>query len=141
MCIRDSFWSMRLEAQDSNKQMTFAKKDAVPNRVMLEGVIDGLVVASSELLRNFQAGETQTRDLKIGDDSLANGLGTGDTPAIIGKLFIPSGLGPHPVIVVLSGTGGGFDLDKAAVLSGHGLSLIHISLSRPPAAHATLLGA
>jgi hypothetical protein len=121
------FWSMRLEAQHSNKQMTFAKKDALPNRVILEGVIGGVVVASSELRRNFQAGETQTRDLKIGDDSLANGLGTGDTPAIIGKLFIPSGLGPHPVIVVLSGTGGGFDLDKAAVLSRHGFATLALA--------------
>jgi dienelactone hydrolase len=121
------FWSMRLEAQDSNKQMTFAKKDAVPNRVMLEGVIDGLVVASSELLRNFQAGETQTRDLKIGDDSLANGRGSGDAATIIGKLFIPSGRGPRPVIVVLSGTGGGFDLDKAAVLSRHGFATLALA--------------
>jgi dienelactone hydrolase len=121
------FWSMRLDAQGSNKQMTFAKKDTSPNRVMLEGVIGGAVVASSELLRNFEAGETQTRDLKIGDDGVANGRGTDDTPAIIGKLFIPSGQGPHPVIVVLSGTGGGFDLDKAAVLSRHGFATLALA--------------
>jgi dienelactone hydrolase len=121
------FWSIRLDAQGSNKQMTFAKKDASPNGVMLEGVIGGAVVASSELLRNFQAGETQTRDLKMGDDGMANGRGTGETPAIIGKLFIPSGPGPHSVIVVLSGTGGGFDLDKAAVLSRHGFATLALA--------------
>jgi dienelactone hydrolase len=121
------FWSMRLEAQDSSKQMTFAKKDASSNRVMLEAVIDGVVVASSEFLRNFQAGETQTRDLEMGADALAGGQGSSDRPPIIGRLFIPPGRGPHPVVVVLSGTGGGFDLDKAAVLSRHGFATLALA--------------
>ena len=90
---------MRLETQDSSMRMTFAKKDLSPNRVMLEGAIDGRVVASSEIVRNFQTGETQTRDLKIGDDGLANGR-TGDVATTIGKLFIPPGRGPHPAVVV-----------------------------------------
>jgi dienelactone hydrolase len=121
------FWSMRFEAQDSNKHMTFAKKDASPNRVMLEGVIGGAVVASSELLRNFQAGETQTRDLKMGAEVLADGQGSSDRPPIIGRLFIPPGRGPHPAVIVLSGTGGGFDLDKAAVLSRHGFATLALA--------------
>ncbi len=121
------FWSMLLETQDSSMRMTFAKRDASPNRVTLEGVTDGFLVASSEMLRNFQASETQTRDLKIGDDGLANGRGTGDVPTIIGKLFIPPGRGPHPAVVVLSGTGGGFDLDKAAVLSRHGFATLALA--------------
>jgi dienelactone hydrolase len=121
------FWSMRLDAQGSNKQMTFAKKDTSPNRVMLEGVIGGAVVASSELLRNFEAGETQTRDLEMGADALAGGQDSSGGPAIIGKLFIPSRPGPHSVIVVLSGTGGGFDLDKAAVLSRHGFATLALA--------------
>jgi dienelactone hydrolase len=121
------FWSMRLETQDSSMRMTFAKKDLSPNRVMLEGAIDGRVVASSEMVRNFQAGETQTRDLKIGDDGLANGRGTGDVATTIGKLLIPPGRGPHPAVVVFSGTGGGFDLDKAAVLSRHGFATLALA--------------
>jgi hypothetical protein len=122
------FWSMRLEAQDSNKQMTFAKKDASPNRVILEGVIGGVVVASSELLRNFQVGEMQTRDLEMGADFLAGGhQDSSDRPPIIGRLFIPPGRGPHPAVIVLSGTGGGFDLDKAAVLSRHGFATLALA--------------
>ncbi|MGB8522121.1 MAG: acyl-CoA thioesterase/BAAT N-terminal domain-containing protein, partial [Candidatus Acidiferrales bacterium] len=121
------FWSMRLEAQDSNKQMTFAKKDASPDRVMFEAVIDGVTVASAELLRNFQAGETQTRDLEMGADVLAGGQGSSDRPPIIGRLFIPPGRGPHPAVIVLSGTGGGFDLDKAAALSRHGFATLALA--------------
>jgi dienelactone hydrolase len=121
------FWSMRLEAQDSNAQMTFAKKDTSPNRVTLEVVVEGRVVASSEILRNFQAAETQTRDLEMGTDILPGGQDTGNRPPIIGRLFIPPGRGPHPAVVVLSGTGGGFDLDKAAVLSRQGFATLALA--------------
>jgi len=121
------FWSMRLEAQNSNAQMTFAKKDASPNRVTLEVVIHGGVVAASEILRNFQASETQTRDLETEADVLAGGQDVGGRAPIIGRLFIPPGRGPHPSVVVLSGTGGGFDLDKAAVLSRHGFATLALA--------------
>jgi acetyl esterase/lipase len=122
------FWSMRLEAQDSNKQMTFAKKDAVAQSRDVGGCNRWRVtVASSELLRNFQAGETQTRDLEMGADALAGGQGSSDRPPIIGRLFIPPGRGPHPTVIVLSGTGGGFDLDKAAVLSRHGFATLALA--------------
>lgn len=121
------FWSMRLEAQASNAQMTFAKKDASPNRVALEAVVDGVLVASSEILRNFQAGETQTRDLEMGTDILPGGQDVGDRAPIIGRLFVPPRRGPHPAVVVLSGTGGGFDLDKAAVLSRHGFATLALA--------------
>ena len=121
------FWSMRLDAQGSNKQMTFAKKDASPNRVMLEGAIGGAVVASSELRRNFEAGETQTRDLEMGADAFAGGQAGSNRLPIIGRLFIPPGRGRHPTVVVLSGTGGGFDLDKAAVLSRHGFATLALA--------------
>ncbi len=120
------FWSMRLEAQASKAQTTFAKKDASPNLVTLEGVIEGGVVARSEIIRNFQSGETQTRDLEIGEDGLGSGSG-GEVRSIIGRLFIPSGKGPHPTVIVLSGTGGGFDLDKAAVLSRHGFATLALA--------------
>jgi hypothetical protein len=93
------FWSMRLETQDSSMRMTFAKKDLSPNRVMLEGVIGGRVVALSEMVRNFQAGETQTRDLEMGADASAGGQGSSDRRPIIGRLFIPPGRGPHPAVM------------------------------------------
>ena len=129
------FWSMRLETQDSSMRMTFAKKDLSPNRVMLEGVIGGRVVALSEMVRDFQAGETQTRDLEMGADASAGGQGSSDRRPVIGRLFIPPGRGPHPAVVILSGTGGGFDLDKAAVLSRHGfatLALAYFGIPPPP---------
>ena len=121
------FWSMRLEAQESNAQMTFSKKDASPNLVTLEVVVHGEVVASAEILRNFQAGGTQTRDLEMGADILAGGQDVSGRASIIGRMFVPPGRGPHPAVVVLSGTGGGFDLDKAAVLSRHGFATLALA--------------
>ena len=122
------FWSMRIEAQAANAQMTFAKNKLSPNVVRLEGVIDGAVVATSELVRNFHALETETRNLEMGADVLAGARDVGDrTPTIIGRLFIPPGHGPHPAVIVLSGTGGGFDLDKGAVLSRHGFATLALA--------------
>ena len=121
------FWSMRLEAQESNAQMTFSKKDASPNLVTLEVVVHGEVVASAEILRNFQAGGTQTRDLEMGADILAGGQDVSGRASIIGRMFVPPGRGPHPAVVVLSGTGGGVDLDKAAVLSRHGFATLALA--------------
>jgi dienelactone hydrolase len=121
------FWSMRLDAQNSNMQMTFAKKDTSPNRVTLECVIDGDIAASSEILRNFQDSETQTRDLEMGADVFDGEQGVASHAPIIGRLFIPPGRGRHPAVVVLSGTGGGFDLDKAAVLSRHGFATLALA--------------
>ena len=122
------FWSMRIEAQRSNAQMTFAKNNLSPNTVTLKGVIDGAVIATSELVRNFQAVGTETRSLEMGADVLASGRDINDKGStIIGRLFIPPGYGPHPTVIVLSGTGGGFDLDKAAVLSRHGFATLALA--------------
>jgi dienelactone hydrolase len=74
-----------------------------------------------------------TRDLKIPREAeslgaragAAAGLGAGETT--VGRLFIPPGREPHPVVVVLSGSGGGFDLDKAAVLSRHGFATLALA--------------
>lgn len=121
------FWSMRLEAQNSSMQMTFAKKDVSPNRVTLECVIDGGIAASSEILRNFRDSETQTRDLEMGADVFGGEQDAASPAPIIARLFIPPGRGPHPAVMVLSGTGGGFDLDKAAVLSRHGFATLALA--------------
>lgn len=113
------FWSMRLEEEPANGNAAFAKNNPQPNIVDVQAESDGRILASAKLERRFLASGTETRDLKI-DDS-AEGFS--------GRLFLPpvEGASPPPVIIVLSGSGGGFDLDKAAVLSRHGFATLALA--------------
>ena len=116
-------WSMESAAASADGNSSFAKNNSLPDRVDFEALLDGRVIARASLARNFLAPETATRDLKI--PSEADGSGAGE--ATVGRLFIPPGRGPHPVVIVLSGSGGGFDLDKAAVLSRHGFATLALA--------------
>ena len=116
---------MRLGDPPANGHALFAKTGMLPNRVALEVEFNGRVVASAELERNFLALGTELRDLNIGDNLISNG-GSRESGRV-GCLFIPPGHGPHPVVIVLSGSGGGFDLDKAATLSRHGFATLALA--------------
>jgi dienelactone hydrolase len=117
------FWSMILDETQRSGSSTFAKKDASSNRVSLEAEVSGRIVAA-QLERNCLAPGTETRDLTVEGDS---GTGARHT---VGRLFIPPAAKcrrPCPVVIVLSGSGGGFDLDKAAVLSRHGFATLALA--------------
>ena len=54
---------------------------------------------------------------------------------IVGTLFLPSGAGPHPAVLVVSGGGGGIDEFRGAILASHGyaaLALGHFGLEGLP---------
>lgn len=134
------FWSMESAAASADGNSSFAKNNSSPDRVDFEAVLDGHILARASLARNFLAPGTVTRDLKI--PSQAEGLAAGAESearaheTTVGRLFIPPGRGPHPAVIVLSGSGGGFDLDKAAVLSRHGfatLALAYFGIAPLPA--------
>jgi dienelactone hydrolase len=118
------FWSLRLKDGDANGRTTFAKTGAAPNQVSLELEIGGQILATSQLVRNFLATGTRIQDLTVGDNSEGPSNHTGGH---VGRLFLPPGRGPHPVVIILSGTGGGFDLDKAAALSRHGFATLALA--------------
>jgi dienelactone hydrolase len=127
------FWSMESAAASADGNSSFAKNSSSPDRVDFEAMIDGRVLARANLARNFLAPGTATRDLKIPSEvedlGARAGAGTdsGAGETTVGRLFIPAGRGPHPVVIVLSGSGGGFDLDKAAVLSRHGFATLALA--------------
>ena len=118
-------WSMRLKDAHANVHSTFAKTGALPNGVLLEVELDGCTVASAELERNFLAPCTEVRDLNVGEGP--RGKDRAHDSGHVGRLFIPPGRGPHSIVIVLSGSGGGFDLDKAAVLSRHGFAALALA--------------
>jgi dienelactone hydrolase len=118
------FWSMQLDDNHADGRAAFVKKDAAPNRVSLEADLNGRVVASAQFERNYLALGTETRDLTVGGEPGTNAEHT------IGRLFIPpAAKHRHPcsVVVILSGSGGGFDLDKAALLARHGFATLALA--------------
>jgi dienelactone hydrolase len=128
-------WSMESAAASVDGNSSFAKNNISPDRVEFEALLDGRMIARASLARNFLEPGTVTRDLKIpceteglGAAAVAgSGTDSGIGETIVGRLFIPPGRGPHPVVIVLSGSGGGFDLDKAAVLSRHGCATLALA--------------
>jgi dienelactone hydrolase len=128
------FWSMRLDETHAGGRTTFVKKDTSANRVWLSVDVNGHIVASAELERRYLTTDTLTRDLTLPGEP-----GT-KLEHTVGRLYLPatseraleSGR-PRPVIVVLGGSGGGFDLDKAAVLARHGFATLALAyFGMPP---------
>jgi dienelactone hydrolase len=140
------FWSMRLANEDAGNgahaRSTFTKKDASPHSVSLEAEMDRCVIVSGQIERRFRARGTGIRDLVI-DDGAGLKSAAADGPNLakgcVGRFFLPpAGVarGPFPALIVLSGSGGGFDIDKAGILSRHGfatLALAYFGTSPLPA--------
>jgi dienelactone hydrolase len=121
------FWSMESAAANLDGSSSFAKSTTSPDSVEFEAQLDGRVLARITLARNFLAPGTATRDLKIPNQTAGVREPASVDETTVGRLFIPPGRGPHPVVIVLSGSGGGFDLDKAAVLSRHGFATLALA--------------
>jgi dienelactone hydrolase len=135
------FWSMRLAngSESDGARATFTKKDSLPHAVMLEAELDrSVMIMSGRIERSFRARGTVIRDLAV---TGANQLGTAQAsePGLprgrVGRMFLPpasTGQTLRPAVIVLSGSGGGFDLDKAAVLSRHGFATLALAYFGSP---------
>lgn len=62
--------------------------------------------ASTAFIQRFQADGVNRREVR--DEGLS------------GTLFVPAGEGPHPVVIVLNGSGGGTPEQRAALYAAHG---------------------
>lgn len=111
------FWSMKLEAAAHGGRATFRKDSPAPDIVALTAEVAGQTIATCKLERRWLAPGTKVRD--AGEDANEEG--------VAGRLFIPPGSEPHPVVIVLGGSGGGYDLDKAAVLARHGFATLSLA--------------
>lgn len=136
------FWSMRLAHGNeggAGASASFVKKDAQPHSVMLEVELESAAVVCGRIERKFQASGTLVRDVIINGDSLETVAAgsAGNSIGQVGRLFLPASAQRAgmrlPVVIVLNGSGGGFDIDKAAVLSRHGFATMALAyLGVPP---------
>jgi dienelactone hydrolase len=115
------FWSMRPErnADDTRRgQATFRKEGVEPDRVKFTVDAAGSSIASGELTRRWLMAGTEMREVR--------------EEGLVGRLFVPPGRGPHRAVMVLGGSGGGYDVDKAAVLSRHGFATLALAYFGAP---------
>ncbi|MGB7025264.1 MAG: acyl-CoA thioester hydrolase/BAAT C-terminal domain-containing protein [Candidatus Acidiferrales bacterium] len=109
------FRSMELEAAADGGRATFRKDSLAGDTVALTAEIAGQARATSKLERRWLAPGTQIRDAGQDEEGLA------------GRLVIPPGRQPRPIVIVLGGSGAGHDLDKAAVLARHGFATLSLA--------------
>jgi dienelactone hydrolase len=98
-------WSMGLPADEPN-QSPFFRKRATPLPLEFTAEVDGEVAARAIVERLYVADDVERIPVR------AEGL--------VGTLFVPAGPGPHPVVISLSGSGGGLNEGGAALYASHG---------------------
>ena len=103
------FWSMELVEQrrpdDPIRDIT------KPIAVRLEArALDGNGAAETEIRRRLAAPGVTDRQLRESGK--------------VGRLFLPPGDGPHPAMIVLSGSSGGINLPVSALLASHGYAAL-----------------
>lgn len=55
-----------------------------------------------------------------------------NTEGVLGTLFLPSGNGPYPTVIVFSGGGGGIDEHWGAILASHGYAALSLAYFNAP---------
>lgn len=132
---------MRLAVEHHNGRAIFSKKNVAPDLVEFSAELEGRAVASANFKRDLLVPGTETRDLRIDDSpqdfngqaGSRDGGGKPEEGHLVARLFIPpsgasgGAVSRHPVVIVLGGSGGGFDLDKAAILSRHGFATLALA--------------
>ncbi|MBN2585791.1 MAG: acyl-CoA thioesterase/BAAT N-terminal domain-containing protein [Candidatus Fermentibacteraceae bacterium] len=101
-------WSMRPEGDNDATVGMFEKNTLDPLVIEITAEKDGETVAGATITRSFVSRDRSvTREYVDGD-------------GVTGTLFVPEGEGPFPVIVCLSGSGGGINEPRASLLANHG---------------------
>lgn len=106
------FWSMSCRGNKS-ESAAFCKNDAEPDQVSVAADADDTQIASATLERRWLAPGTEMLKLDAGGN--------------VASLYVPQGRERRPAIIVLGGSCGGYDLDKAAVLSRHGFATLALA--------------
>ncbi len=98
-------WSMALAADEPN-QAPFFRKEPTPLPVEFVAEVDGAPAARATTERLYVADGVERIVVR--------------EAGLVGTLFVPPGDGPHPVVITLSGSGGGLSESGAALYASHG---------------------
>jgi dienelactone hydrolase len=98
-------WSMSLAADEPN-QAPFFRKQPTPLPIEFVAEVDDTPVARVAVERLYVADGVERSVVR--EEGLA------------GTLFVPPGAGPHPIVITLSGSGGGLSEGGAALYASHG---------------------
>jgi dienelactone hydrolase len=101
-------WSMRPDGDMTNPIPMFIKNTVTPLSVKISVEINKEMFAQTTIARIFSPQETEVIRETVNQDGLT------------GTLFYPASKGPHPAIICLSGSGGGFNEPRASLLAAHG---------------------
>jgi len=98
-------WSMALAADEPN-QGPFFRREPTPLPIEFVAEVNDKSVAHTTVERLYVADGVER--LPVREDGL------------VGTLFVPPGARPHPVVITLSGSGGGLSEASAALYASHG---------------------
>lgn len=101
-------WSMRPGGDMTKPVPVFTKDSSAPLSVKVTVEINEETLARKEIDRTFSINGKQVIREPV------------DKEGIAGTLFYPAQKGPHPVVICLSGSGGGFNEPRASLLATHG---------------------
>ena len=108
------FWSMALAPSTAPSPPSPRVFEVLPPWDMtFSATVAGMIVASVTLDRRFVA-PTVTR-IPVRDHG------------VIGTLFLPEGLGPHPGVLSWGGSSGGYSETQAALLASHGFAALALA--------------
>jgi len=108
-------WAMRRTRLPARPELG---EDTAPLRIAVSAsAADGTVARAEYLLRFVAPGVTRRA---VAEDGLS------------GTLFLPSGAGPHPAVVVLAGSGGGMHEQRAALYAAHGYAALALGYFKAP---------
>ena len=109
-------WAMHPEGHDIDKPVpVFEKRTLEPLCFSVTTEANGKELAQMEFNRQF---------LPPGNDIIRESVvGHG----LVGTLFYPVEVGPHPVVIQLGGTDGGLNETRGALLASHGFAVLSLA--------------
>lgn len=103
---------------DGKSAELFPDDVMVPLKTVLTARTDQDETAEAELLQRFAAPGVTRREIR--------------EEGLVGTLFTPAGEGPHPVVLVLYGSGGGINEPRAAMLASRGFTAFALAYFKAP---------